>query len=153
VAALARTSAALNAPWDRRRDETDLDYGHFKIWLELNPRPPPLDVSLAIKHEWHPRAEAFDVYQSLQTLSPKDAAEQVFRMWTLTVTNETRKWFAQSLQRGEPVLQPERVSDFLELVTDPTRNQAGRPSYDVSKLEESELAEFLRLLEKVQIKE
>ncbi len=137
-------------PWARLREESDLDFGHFTLWLALNPRPQSIDPTLALKHNWAERAAAFDSYQLVCGLTPKETAAQIFRMWSLVVANETRKWLAKSLrEQREPSLEPARIGDFIDLVTDPARNQAGRPTHNLSKLAPERLALFLEILEEV----
>lgn len=146
-------SGAGFTPWSRLREESDADHAHFQLWLNLNPRVPPLDQALAIRHNWFERAAAFDSYQSVAGLSPRETAQNIFAMWSQAILNETRKWYGKSLRnRDEPVMQPHNISEFIDLVTDPTRSKAGAETHDVSKLSEEEQAQLLHLLGKAQVK-
>lgn len=140
-------------PWARTRDESALDYAHFRLWLELDPRPASLDPALAIRHNWSERATAYDAWRSMQHLSPREIGANVFRMWSFTTLHETIKWFKKSLSSGAPALEPARISEYIELITDPARNQAGKQTHDLSGLSADETETLLRLLEKVETKE
>jgi hypothetical protein len=149
VSALTQTQAPDFTPWAQTREESEHDYAHFRLWLDLAPRPPPLDPALAIRHNWSERAAAFDTWQQLDGLSPRDIARNIFRMWSTTVMNETRKWHSKSLrQRDEPCLMPHNISEFIDLVTDPARNQASKETHDLSGLEPEEVEQLVSLLEK-----
>jgi hypothetical protein len=141
-------------PWSRLREESELDFRHFELWLQLSPRPVALDPALAVRHNWAERATAWDSYQSLAGLSPKQTAEQVFKMWAVVILNETKKWTAKSLRENrEPSLLPAAIEGFIDLVTDPARNQAGRPSHDFSPLSPDEKETLFRLLAKANVNE
>lgn len=141
-------------PWARLREESELEWQHFQLWLKLDPRPQPLDPALAIRHNWSERAAAFDSYQQLQGLSPREVVQNVFALWSTTVLNETRKWFGKSLRhRDEPVLEPKAIGEYLDIISDPARNQAGKQTHDLSGLSPEETAQLLALLEKVETKQ
>jgi hypothetical protein len=141
-------------PWARLREEGEFEYAHFQLWLKLDPRPQPLDPALAIRHNWSERAAAFDSYAQLQGLSPREVVQNVFALWSTTVLNETRKWFGKSLRhRDEPVLEPKAIGEYLDIISDPARNQAGKQTHDLSGLSPEELQQFLALLEKVETKQ
>lgn len=136
-------------PWARTPEEDDLSWAHFNYWLRLSPRPVPIDIALSTRHAWAERAAAWDSYQQLKGQTPKQSAAEIFESWTLVIRNETKKWLAKSLrEQREPCLDPQRIGDFIDLVTDPARNQAGRPSHNLSGLEPEELETLLRLLAK-----
>lgn len=139
-------------PWAQAADEGDADYQHFRYWLGLKPRPPSIDPALAIRHNWLERAQAHDAWVQLQGLSPREIAANVFRMWSQTTLNETIKWFKLSLTQGAPQLEPQRISEYIDLITDPARNQAQKQTHDLSGLTEEETATLLALLEKVETK-
>jgi hypothetical protein len=140
-------------PWARLAEESEAEWQHFNLWLNLNPRVPPLDPALAIRHNWSERAAAFDSFQLIKGLAPSEAARNIFAMWSHTVLNETRKWFGKSLRsQSEPVLPPGAVGEFIDLVTDPTRNQQGKEKYNLEALDAEETEQLLKLLEKAAIK-
>jgi hypothetical protein len=146
------TDALAFAPWARTREESELDYGHFRIWLDLQPRPVPRDPALAIRHNWAERATSFDAYNGLAGLNGREAALEIFKMWSVTVLNESRKWLSKSLREDrEPSLEPQRIEDFIALVTDPARNQAGRSNHDLAKLAPERAALLLELLEEMKV--
>lgn len=140
-------------PWAQTREESEHDYAHFRLWLELAPRPPPLDPALSIRHNWQERAAAFDSYELIKGLGPKQRARAIFEMWSGVITNETRKWYGKSLRsQHEPVLQPHNVQEFIDLVTDPARNQAAKEAYDLTGLSPEEVETLNRILEKAKKK-
>jgi hypothetical protein len=154
MAELVSMSELAAMPWSRLREESELDFRHFELWLQLSPRPVALDPALAVRHNWAERATAWDSYQSLAGLSPKQTAEQVFKMWAVVILNETKKWTAKSLrENSEPSLLPAAIEGFIDLVTDPARNQAGRPSHDFSGLAPERRALLLELLEEAKVNE
>ncbi len=141
-------------PWARLREESDPSYAHFHLWLNLNPRVPPLDQALAIRHNWFERAAAFDAFEALKGLSPRETAQNIFAMWSQTILNETRKWYGKSLRnRDEPVMQPHNVSEFIDLVTDPTRSKVAAKTHDPSKLSEEKRTLLLQLLAEAEVEE
>lgn len=140
--------AAAAMPWDRLKHEPLFDHAHFTMWLNLDPRPAPFSPAVSIKFQWAPRAAAFDAYQQVSGLPPKVSAMLIFEQWTTVILNESRKWLHKSLEQEDTTIEPKQIQGFIELVTDPSRNQAGRVSHDLSALSSTERSQLLQLLEK-----
>lgn len=138
--------------WDQRNDESELEHQLFKRWLALRPRPHPNDFALAVRLNWVDRATAYDANEHLQGLSPQQIRNQIFSNWVRTTFNESRKWLDKSMRSEEPSLEPQRIADFIELITDPARVQATKPTHDPTRLSPQRLELFITLLEEMEIK-
>ena len=140
-------------PWAQLPDEADLDYEHFWYWLNLRPRPPSIDPALFVRHNWGDRAQAYDRWQRIQGLSPREIGANAFRMWAETTLNETIKIHENSLTLRAPQLDPKVIQSFMEMITDPARNQAQKQTHDLSKLSPERAALLLEILEEIETKD
>ena len=130
----------MRDPWAQLLTETDSEFRAFDRWLRAVPRIAPNEITLAERHSWAERAQAFDLLH--------DAPEDLTSKLTEVVMNMTdgaliasRRWLLEQIGSTEPV-DPKTITRILDTIArlqEVAENSRAGKQQDFSALSDEDL--------------